>query len=166
MTIKIITETKHIDNRGSLYTTFTDYDYDIQFVQDKISQSRYGAIRGFHGDNKTYKLVTCIYGVMQFVTFDIETEKTTRYLLDANNKEVDSILVEPGQLNAHQCLSDQCIMSYKWSEYYTSPEDQWTVKYDDPTIDADWCDTNYVILSHRDSTAQDFLSQKEEGVFS
>jgi dTDP-4-dehydrorhamnose 3,5-epimerase len=144
MTIKIITETKHIDNRGSLYTTFTDYDYDIQFVQDKISQSRYGAIRGFHGDNKTYKLVTCIYGVMQFVTFDIETEKTTRYLLDANNKEVDSILVEPGQLNAHQCLSDQCIMSYKWSG----------------------CDTNYVILSHRDSTAQDFLSQKEEGVFS
>ena len=57
-------------------------------------------------------------------------------------------------------------MSYKWSEYYTSPEDQWTVKYDDPTIDAHWCDTNYVILSHRDSTARDFLSQKEEGVFS
>ena len=104
MSVKIITETKHIDNRGSLYTTFTDYDHDIQFVQDKISQSRYGTIRGFHGDNKTYKLVTCIYGIMQFVTFDIETEKTTRYLLDANNKEVDSILVEPGQLNAHQCL--------------------------------------------------------------
>jgi dTDP-4-dehydrorhamnose 3,5-epimerase len=149
----IIQYDKFRDDRGDLYTTWSDRGLDIKFVQDKVSQSVQRTIRGFHGDARTYKLVTCLHGKIKVVTYDLSFFRTESVIIDSSDSTCLAILVHPNTLLAHECLSPECVMHYKWSEYYTSPEDQYTVRYDDPQINARW-DTKTPILSDRDRDAK------------
>lgn len=149
----MLVKDKFFENRGSLYTIYDSRDFDINFVQDKISKSFQGVIRGFHGDNTTWKLITCIHGKIKLVTYSIDEMKKEEYILDGDDIESKSILVPPRTLNAHQCLSSFCIFHYKWSEYYTSPENQWSIKYDDEDIKPDWNYNLNIIVSERDKNS-------------
>ena len=122
------------DVRGEVYPCWRDDEYSIRFVEDRFSRSIKNTIRGFHGDATTWKLFTCVYGTM---------------LSDENKLQV---LVPPYYLNAHECLSDECVLYYKWSENYSGPENQWTVSYKDKEINASWF-TDNPILSARDKEA-------------
>jgi dTDP-4-dehydrorhamnose 3,5-epimerase len=104
-------KTKHFENRGSAYTIYERREFDIDFVQDKISKSYQGVIRGFHGDNQTWKLITCLYGRIKFVTYDIDNDRKETYILDGDSKESVSILVPPRVLNAHQVVIVSFIIS-------------------------------------------------------
>ena len=57
------------DYRGDLWTTWKkdEFDFDIDFNHDKVSTSRKNVLRGIHGDFKSWKLVTCLYGQVFFV---------------------------------------------------------------------------------------------------
>lgn len=129
---------KFFEDRGSIYTIFDSRDFDVHFVQDKISKSYQGVIRGFHGDNETWKLITCLHGNLKLITYNIDTDEKIEYNLDGESKDSISILVPPRVLNAHQCLSPLCIFHYKWSHFYTGPENQWSVNYNDTTINPEW----------------------------
>lgn len=135
--MKIIVD-KHFEDRGSQYTIYDSRDFDIDFVQDKISKSYQGVIRGFHGDNKTWKLITCLDGKLRLITYNIDTDEKLEYNLCGDDTESISVLVPPRVLNAHQCLSATCIFHYKWSHFYTGSQDQWSVKYDDKDINPNW----------------------------
>lgn len=152
--MKQILNDKYFEKRGSLYVIYDIRDYNINFVQDRISKSYQGVIRGFHGDNKTWKLITCLYGKIKFVTYDLDSETKSEYILDGNSEQSISILIGPNTLNAHQCLSSECIFYYKWSEFYTKPEDQWSVYYNDLDINPCWDLSLPVIVSERDKNAQ------------
>jgi dTDP-4-dehydrorhamnose 3,5-epimerase-like enzyme len=52
----IIINDKYFEKRGCLYTIYLSKQLEIDFVQDKISKSYQGVIRGFHGDDKICKL--------------------------------------------------------------------------------------------------------------
>jgi dTDP-4-dehydrorhamnose 3,5-epimerase len=153
-------KTKFFEPRGSNYTIYDYRDYHINFVQDKISKSFQGVIRGFHGDDKTWKLITCLHGKIKLVTYDLDADKRNEYILDGDDEDSISILVPPRTLNAHQCLSDLCIFHYKWSEYYTSPEDQWSVYYNDNTINPKWQDIPEIV-SDRDKNSKSLLDLKK-----
>jgi dTDP-4-dehydrorhamnose 3,5-epimerase len=130
---------KHIENRGEIFTFYDKNDFpDIEFVQDKLSVSHRGVVRGFHGDGITHKLITCLDGKIQFIAYDIKENKKKEFILDSENLEHTSILLSPYVVNAHQCLSKNCTFLYKLSEFYTPPEQQWSVKYNDETIGAKW----------------------------
>lgn len=152
---------KFTDNRGTIYTIYDSSKIDIKFVQDKITKSYKGVIRGFHGDAKTYKLISCLHGKIKLVTYNVDTKIKEEYILDANDPECVSVLVPPRCLNAHQCLSKNCIFHYKWSEYYTCPEDQWTVSYNDTEIGAGWDLSIPIIQSERDIQAQPLQQLKK-----
>ena len=64
-----IIDQKYFEQRGNIYTIYEDrrLPVDCTFVQDKISKSNQGVIRGFHGDNKTWKLITCLHGKVKLV---------------------------------------------------------------------------------------------------
>lgn len=141
---------KFTDHRGIIYTIYDKQEHNIEFVQDKITKSKYGTIRGFHGDSKTWKLITCLHGKIRLVTFDLKNSLKKEYILDSEDIDNTSILVSPNSINAHQCLTDLCIFHYKWSEFYTPPEQQWTIYYDDPDIDAGWDRSIPIIVSDRD----------------
>lgn len=144
---------KYIDHRGVIYTVYDNRQTDIKFVQDKVTKSHKGVIRGFHGDNKTWKLITCLDGIIKLITYDVDKDIKQEYILDSNSEQSVSVLVPPRVLNAHQCLSETCIFYYKWSEYYTEPEHQWSVRYNDQNIQPNWDTSLMPIVSDRDNNS-------------
>lgn len=157
----MLVKDKFFENRGSLYTIYDSRDFDINFVQDKISKSYQGVIRGFHGDDLTWKLITCLYGRLKLITYDVDADVKEEYVLDGDDKESVSILVPPRVLNGHQCLSSHCIFHYKWSHYYTGPESQWSVYYNDSTINPQWDWDIAGIISDRDKGSPSLKELKE-----
>ena len=144
---------KHFENRGNIYTIYAEKECAVKFVQDKISKSYQGVIRGFHADEKIWKLVTCLHGRVKFVTYDLEQDYKQEYILQGDSPSSVSVLIPPNTLNAHQCLSDNCIFHYKWSDYYTGPKDQRSVFFNDPDINPEW-DTSFgFIVADRDQKA-------------
>ena len=152
------------DFRGEYFETFSKEKYNftdhtgnkINFVEDDISQSRKGVLRGLHGDEKTYKLIQCIYGEIFVSVIDMRKDSAT-YLnyesFSINDKNRWQILVPSGCANGHLCLSNKCIFSYKQSEYYSGMENQFTIRWDDPYFDIFW-PIKSPILSKRDSNVE------------
>lgn len=125
------------DTRGynsSLFRANEDI-MGLVFVEDRISKSYFNTIRGFHGDNKTYKLCTCLQGMFKLVVYDLLTSRREEIVL--TEEKGNQYLIRPYTLNAHQCLTDECLLHYKWTEFYDL-EGQWSVNYNDPTINPQW----------------------------
>ena len=60
----------HTDYRGDLWTLWKGAPGQQEFNHDKVSTSRKDVIRGLHGDTKSWKLATCLYGEMYYVVVD------------------------------------------------------------------------------------------------
>jgi len=145
------------DHRGMYVETYNMEDYEknkigIKFVRDDISTSGKNVLRGIHYDNKTWKLIQCMYGKIYFVTVDMRKDSKQflqwqSFILSAENRH--QVLVPPGFGNGHLVLSDECIFHYKMSEYY-DPDNEIAVKWDDPKINIFWPVKNPV-LSKKDS---------------
>ncbi len=135
---------------------FTDADgQPVVFVEDDVSVSRKGVLRGLHGDRKTWKLIQCLYGAIYFVVADLRPDSPTYLNWEAfavNDRNRWQILVPAGCVNGHLCLTELCIFSYKQSEYYAGAAGQFTVRWDDPKLAIRW-PIRDPILSQRDSTA-------------
>ena len=67
------------DFRGDLWTTWKkdEFPYDLDFNHDKISTSRKNVLRGIHGDNKSWKLITCLFGELFFILVDNRKDSET-----------------------------------------------------------------------------------------
>jgi len=142
------------DYRGDLYTTWKNGDFNLDFNHDKVSTSRKHVLRGIHGDNKSWKLVTCLYGEIYFVLVDNRESSDTfiqwdsMILSDRNRKQV---LIPPGVGNGFLVLSDHSVFHYKWSYEgeYADVDEQFTIKWNDPMVGIEW-PINNPILSRRD----------------
>jgi dTDP-4-dehydrorhamnose 3,5-epimerase len=150
----VLREEKYFEERGNIYTVYSGAEIpDIHFVQDKITKSHRGVIRGFHGDDKTWKLIGCLSGKIKLVTYGVDSGERSEYYLDGDSSTYTSVLVPPRTLNAHQCLTKECIFYYKWSHFYEGPERQWSVYFDDPEIDPKWDNSHPLIVSDRDKNS-------------
>jgi dTDP-4-dehydrorhamnose 3,5-epimerase len=142
----------HSDNRGEIWTTYEEDYCDYRFVSDKITISNYGVLRGFHGDSKTAKLISCLSGKIQLVLLDLRKNSKTYGNVETHiisDEEPSLVLVPEGVVNAHLCLSERCIFHYKWSEKYSGPENQATIAWNDPQLKVDWIIKD-PIVSERD----------------
>lgn len=144
------------DFRGEIVEMYNQKVYkeagiEVDFVQDNIMTSSKHVLRGFHGDSKTWKLVSCLYGKFYLVVANCDEESKSfgRWeafvLSDRNRKQV---LVPPKFGLAHLVLSDVEVFSYKLSEYH-DPRGQFTYKWNDPRFKVWWPIKN-PILSRRD----------------
>ena len=143
------------DHRGEYVSTYSKYDYEsvfnVQFVEDDISVSRQNVLRGLHGDNKTWKLIQCLYGSIILAVVDCRNDKFTHQLFHLNDKNRTQVLIPPSCANGHYVLSDTAIFSYKQSQYYSGSDGQFTIRYDDPRININWGMKNFnPIISERD----------------
>ena len=77
--IKTFTPDVFTDYRGELWTTWKkeEFPMNLEFNHDKVSTSRKNVIRGIHGDFKSWKLVTCLYGELYFVVVDNRKDSIT-----------------------------------------------------------------------------------------
>jgi dTDP-4-dehydrorhamnose 3,5-epimerase len=149
----------HKDNRGEIWTTYEEDYCDYSFVSDKVTISTKGVLRGFHGDADTAKLITCLSGKIQLALLDLRKNSKTYgnvevHIIDEENPAL--VLVPPGVVNAHLCLSDRCVFHYKWSKKYAGPDKQITISWDDPDVNVDWL-IKKPILSKRDKEGQSFV---------
>jgi dTDP-4-dehydrorhamnose 3,5-epimerase len=120
----------------------------VKFPVDSFSHSKKGVLRGFHGDTKTHKFIQVLYGKIHFALIDKRVNgqnKIMNFTLDADNPM--QILVPAGVVNAHLCLSDTCVFSYKLSEQYVDIKNQIHVSWKQNPF---WNWSN-PILSPRDS---------------
>ena len=156
MNVKTITHDSFDDHRGSYWTLWHEKEIkNIHFKHDKISYSKKNVLRGYHGDKKTWKLVTCLYGKVHLSLINYKNKsknflKEKSFILSRENKV--SVLIPPYFLNAYLCLSKDCIFHYKLSYegQYLDVNNQISIKWNDKRINKKWNIKN-PILSERDS---------------
>ena len=125
------------------------------FNQSKINYRKKNVLVGIHYDNKTWKLVSCLYGSFYLVVLkhDRKSKNFGNYisvvLSDKNNLQV---LIPPKHGNGHFVLSKQAIFHYKQNTLYER-KSQFTVKWNDPSFKIRW-PTKNPILSKRDNLEQ------------
>ena len=146
--VKVFTPDVFTDYRGDLWTTWKKDEFSnkfpkIKFNHDKVSTSRRGVIRGIHGDYKSWKLITCLYGELYFVVVDNRKDSYTYLEWDymiLNDKNRKMVLLPPGFGNSFCVLSDYSIFMYKWSYKgkYPDVKNQFSLKWDDERIGIDW----------------------------
>ena len=146
----------HTDYRGDLWTLWTDQfvPNGLTYNHDKVSTSRRNVIRGVHGDFKSHKLVTCLYGEIYLVVVDNRKDSPTYQQWDhiiLDDKKRTQVLIPPGVGNGFCVLSHKSVFHYKWSYKgeYPDVDEQFTIKWDDPKVDINWPITD-PILSKRD----------------
>lgn len=142
-----IVPTVHEDARGYFMETwqarrFHDAGIDLDFVQDNVSESSKGTLRGLHFqiEQAQGKLVRVVSGEVFDVAVDMRRSspnfgKWVGEILSADNKH--QLWVPPGFAHGFLVLSDTAMFEYKCTDYY-APEFERSVRWDDPEIGINW----------------------------
>jgi dTDP-4-dehydrorhamnose 3,5-epimerase len=158
--IWIFTPSISNDLRGNIWTSFIKDEVekflpsDLHFLHDKFAASKNNVLRGIHGDTKTWKLVTSVYGEIQQVVVDLREESPT-YLkwqdFIINNENQRLILIPPGIGNGYYVNSKEAVYHYKnaYKGDYLDANEQFSVKWNDARIGVKWLSES-PILSDRD----------------
>jgi dTDP-4-dehydrorhamnose 3,5-epimerase len=153
--VKILETDSFKDNRGELWTVWNNNEFTpkLNFNHDKVAVSKKHVLRGIHGDNKSWKLITCLSGEIFLVVVDPKSLEHISITLSQNNKL--SVLVPPGLGNGHLVISDEAVFFYKWAYEgdYPDVDDQFSLKWDDPKLNISW-PVSSPILSYRDQNAK------------
>jgi dTDP-4-dehydrorhamnose 3,5-epimerase len=135
------------DARGFFLETWNRIRYrkaglDFDFVQDNISFSRRGTLRGLHFQNPGAqgKLVSVIEGEVFDVAVDIRRSSPTfgrwhGVRLDADSKR--QFFIPPGFAHGFMVVSETALFHYKCTDYY-SPKDERAIRWDDPDVNISW----------------------------
>jgi len=142
------------DSRGYFMETYHQERYresgiDPCFVQDNLSHSVQGTLRGLHYQIKhaQAKLVQVISGEIYDVAVDVRPESGTFgkwasvHLSDANKQQ---LFIPEGFAHGFCVISKTALFSYKCSDVY-SPQDERGVLWSDPDIGIDWPVKNPII---------------------
>ena len=144
------------DFRGHYVETYNERLYreagiDQHFIQDDISVSRRHVLRGIHGDDKTWKLISCLQGSFYMVVVNNDPQssqyrKWTSFTLSDTNRL--QVLVPPKFGNGHVAMSEQAIFHYKQTTDYDR-SGQFTLIWNDPALNI-WWPVQDPIVSVRD----------------
>ena len=147
--VKVIEPDVFGDDRGCFFEGFREKSYkdlvtSLSFVQDNISRSRYGVLRGLHYQLKypQGKLVTVISGEVFDVVVDIRVNSPTFgewFSVVLNDKNHRQLYVPPGFAHGFCVLSEFVDFHYKCTDYY-HPEDERGIIWNDRGIDIKWPD--------------------------
>ena len=150
---------KYRDNRGIFTVPFNLKEFKkatnfyADFVQDNLSTSKKGVLRGLHYQLKKPqgKLVRVIRGSVQDVIVDIRQKSPTfgkSFSIILSSKNNLSLWVPPGFAHGFLSLSEGTQFFYKVTNDY-SPENERTLLWNDPELNIDW-QTDDPILSEKD----------------
>jgi len=147
------------DARGFFFESwnhkkYADAGLPYTFVQDNVSRSSRGILRGLHAQNPGAqgKLVQVLEGEVFDVAVDIRLGSPTfgnwhGVTLSVENKR--QFWIPPGFAHGFQVISEAALFHYKCTDYY-APQDEFTLMWNDPDVGIHWPDMN-PILSSKDS---------------
>jgi dTDP-4-dehydrorhamnose 3,5-epimerase len=135
------------DERGFFLETYNQNRYQEhgikpQFVQDNMSVSKKGTLRGLHFQypKAQAKLVQVMRGEVFDVVVDIRRESPTfgrwigENLSDKNKRQ---LFIPAGVAHGFCVLSDTALFHYKCSDFY-APECEGGILWSDPDVAINW----------------------------
>jgi dTDP-4-dehydrorhamnose 3,5-epimerase len=153
------------DRRGHFFESWRSERYaDVgmpgPFVQDNVSVSSRGVLRGLHYQwpNVQGKLISVLHGAVYDVAVDVRRESPTfgRWVSqELSAKNGRQLWIPPGFAHGFVALSDDVVFHYKVTAPYTH-NDEVTVAWNDPDIAIAWPMENPV-LGARDASAPRLL---------
>ena len=164
----IIEPTVFEDGRGYFYEKFNEKKFEElagmngHFVQDNISRSAYGVLRGLHlqkGEHAQAKLVSCLEGKVWDVAVDLRPESPTFgqwYGVELTPENRLQFYVPRGFAHGFSVLSETAVFAYKCDNFY-SKESEGGVIWNDPQLNIDWkLPLGDIILSEKDKVLATF----------
>lgn len=144
----IIEPTVYKDARGHFFESynqklFEEHGIFINSAQNNQSQSSYGVLRGMHcqlGKHAQAKLIRVLYGQVQDIVVDIRPSSPTfgqHFSVELSDTNFKELYVPKGFLHGFLTLSPMAIVSYKCDSFYCK-ESEFTVRFDDPTLNLPW----------------------------
>lgn len=136
------------DARGYFLETYNQQQYinsgiDINFVQDNLSKSSYGVIRGLHYQlhpHSQSKLVSVVSGAVWDVAVDLRKNSPTYgqwYGIELNEENHLRFFIPKGFAHGFSVLSETAVFSYKCDDLY-NPTLERGLMYNDPMLNIDW----------------------------
>jgi len=149
------------DQRGFLFETYQADRYESHgivgpFVQDNLSRSARGVLRGLHFQNPKSqgKLVSVLRGRVLDVAVDVRLGSPTfgqHIIAELSEENRRQFWVPRGFAHGFLVLSESADFFYKCDEFY-SPPDEIVVRWNDPAIGIKW-GIDDPSLSARDAAA-------------
>lgn len=145
--VYIVDPVVHGDGRGFFFEAWHAEHYERaglpgRFVQDNVSRSRRGVLRGLHLQfpHPQGKLVQVHDGEVFDVAVDVRVGSPAfgqwfGCSLSAENHR--QLYVPPGVAHGFCVTSDSALLSYKCTDFY-HPESEFTIAWDDPAIAIAW----------------------------
>ncbi len=135
------------DTRGFFLETWQAARYreagiPEQFVQDNVSFSRRGVLRGLHYQlpHAQGKLVTVLQGEVFDVAVDIRrgSPHFGQWVgVSLSGDSLHQLYVPPGFAHGFCVTSETALFSYKCTDVY-APQAEGAVRWDDPELGIDW----------------------------
>jgi len=148
------------DSRGYFLETFHSKRYceggiREEFVQDNISSSCQGTLRGLHYQhpNGQGKLVQVLSGSVFDVAVDIRKDSPSFgrwYGITLTADQHNQMYIPAGLAHGFYVLSRTALFQYKCTDYY-DPASEGGIAWNDPDIGIEWPLTNAPILSDKDA---------------
>jgi dTDP-4-dehydrorhamnose 3,5-epimerase len=161
------------DARGFFMETwnrkrFHEAGLDWDFVQDNVSLSRRGILRGLHFQNPAAqgKLVFVLQGEVFDVAVDLRKNSPTFrrwHGLNLSSENKRQFFIPPGFAHGFAVLSETALFAYKCTEVY-SPQHELTLAWNDPDIGIRW-PLEQPQVSEKDARGLRLKDMPEESLF-
>ena len=161
--VVLITPRLFTDERGTFLEAYKQAEFEAAgivntFVQDNISVSHPGVLRGLHYQNPPYaqaKLVRCVQGEIWDVAVDIRSQSPTYghwVAATLSQQNAQMLYIPAGFAHGFLVLGDSpATVHYKTSQPYHQPSDA-GILWNDPAIGIEWPKVTTLILSDKDRT--------------
>ena len=145
--VQILESTSFVDQRGSFFVGYNcdENDFlsdDRRFIQDNLSWSHRGVLRGLHYQHKypQGKLVRCLVGRIFDVVVDLRATSHTfgcwgGYELSRSNGH--ALWIPRGCAHGFLALAEENLVLYKVDAPWV-PEDQHSLDWEDSTLKIGW----------------------------
>jgi dTDP-4-dehydrorhamnose 3,5-epimerase len=161
------------DSRGFFAETWHRERYaqlgiGAHFVQDNVSFSRRGVLRGLHYQNPSAqgKLVSVLQGEVFDVAVDLRRGSPTfaRWVgIELSAENLRQLWIPEGFAHGFVVTSETALFSYKCTEFYR-PEHERSLRWNDPEIGIEW-PVPEPVLSPKDAEAPLLREVPESSLF-
>lgn len=175
--LKIVTPKIFGDERGFFLESYNAQKYhgcgiDVTFVQDNLSYSSRGVLRGLHFQNpgSQGKLVSVLQGAVYDVAVDIRLGSPTFgqwYGIELRSESKKQFWIPAGFAHGFVVISETALFSYKCDAYY-QPQHEFSLAWNDPELGIEW-PISSPALSPKDQKARrlrDFAKHELPSYFS
>ena len=124
------------------YLRYAEHGVNRPFVQDNMSRSRHGVLRGLHLQNPFAqgKLVTVLRGRVLDVAVDVRVGSPNfgRHVsVELSEENHLQLWIPRGFAHGFAVLSETADFFYKCDDFY-SPKDEISIRWDDPVVGINW----------------------------